>query len=93
MVQPTGGYASNLNKDEMSHRTNSDMIRCQIYTAKLPEKFRRYALQHSIFVCRRIYSHPKTMSPYFQWHKKSQITKSCMFLDAQYMCMEIIVKH
>ena len=68
MVQSTGGYASNLNKDERSHRMNIDMIRCQLYTAKLPNKFWCYDLQHSTFACRRICSHHNTVSPYFQWH-------------------------
>ena len=35
VLHSTGGYISNLNKDERLYRTYMDMIRCLLYTAKL----------------------------------------------------------
>ena len=46
------------------------MIRCELYTAKIPDKLWCHVLQHSNFVWRRVCAHPKMDYPYFMWHNK-----------------------
>ena len=53
IMQSTGAFASSLNgKDERSHRTYSEMMRCMLHIARQPQEQWCYAFCYSIFLCR-----------------------------------------
>ena len=86
ILQTTGGYASHLNKDERSHQTTNDMVRCQLFTAGLEDKFWCYELQHTTFLCRRMVKFPSTITPYEEWlSKKPNFKKLHIFGCTMYL--------